>query len=129
MTRFDRLAWRCSWVAPAAWTAALALFILAMAATRAEQQGRADGWRGLVPVGALVAVAAATLAHLIVHHHAVKAGSFPSMGAAERSKLEVALRFRMNYARWRDRMRSEHPELRTRHNRQPQASGHGRDAR
>jgi hypothetical protein len=51
------------------------------------------------------------LAHLVVHYHAVRAGSFSSH--VDRRKLDVGLRFGIGYGAWRELMHSEHPELRS----------------
>jgi hypothetical protein len=99
-----------------------------MLAARSDWETGAHGWRTLVPVGVLIALGVGVLAHMIVHYHAVKAGSFRNIGVSERKRLELALHFRMNYARWRDRMRAEHPELRRRGSRSLRASGRDADA-
>jgi len=122
MTAFDRLAWRCSWLAPAGLLAALGAVVLDAVAGRWDSAP--SPWRNLLPVLALGAGAVGVVAHLVVQYHAVKAGSFSFANSQERSKVEVALRFNMAYGRWRALMRSRHPELRP-HDTSPDRPGHG----
>src|SRR5262245_42172777 len=105
MTPFDKLAWWCSWVAPASLAAAGAAIVLEVIA---KESGSASEWRSFLGPIALCAGAVGVLAHVIVHYHAVKPGSFT--GPDQRSKLEVAVHFGA-YGRWRDAMRAKHPEL------------------
>src|SRR5512134_1130569 len=101
MTGFDRLAWRCSYVAPWALVGAIVSGILA-----SRDASRSNLYAGLAVILACVGI----LAHMVVHYHAVRPASFRR--AKERSRLEVAAYF-SNYAPWRQQMRAEHPELRT----------------
>ncbi len=61
---------------------------------------------------AMAAAAVGLLAHLLVHYHAVRAGSFSDR--ARREKVEAALRLATGYGVWREAMREQHPELRPR---------------
>src|SRR5215470_11533967 len=108
MTPFDKLAWWCSWVAPSSLALAGAAIVLEVIA---KELGSVSDWRSLLGPLALCAGAIGVLAHLIVHYHAVKPGSFT--GADERSKLGVAVHFGA-YGRWRQSMRAKHPELSSR---------------
>ena len=109
VTSFDRLAWRCSWVAPVALTAALAAVALHMA----RVLGSATQSLGqYLPAFAMAAAVVGLLAHLVVQYHAVRPGSFSDR--VRRQKVEVALRLAMGYGVWREAMREQHPELRPR---------------
>ncbi len=118
MTAFDRLAWRCSWVAPAGLAAALVAVGIDAIAT-ALGRASVNGWHALLVPLALGAGTLGGLAHLVVHYHAVKAGSFSNR--VDRAKVGVAVHFNA-YAKWRALMRSEHPELR------PQSSREDRNS-
>jgi hypothetical protein len=118
MTSFDRLAWRCSWVAPWALFACLGAILLDCVAA-AWKVGRPE-WREYLPIVALCSGCVGIVAHVILQYHVVRAGSFAP--DVSRSRLEVALRFNTGYAFWRDLMRVRHPELRS-------AAGHAKGKR
>jgi len=108
MTPLDRLAWRCSWAAPAAFIIAIAVVVVDATFGVARTANR--GLRDYLPIAALAIGAVGLVAHLVVHYHAVRPGSFrPNV---DRLKLDAALRF-MGYSTWRELMRAEHPELRS----------------
>ena len=109
MKPLDRLAWRCSWIAPISLVTAFASLLAYMEAVR-RQTG--ENWRTAILLVSFVAGSLGILAHLVVHYHAIKAGSFRSLKSSERDQLDVALRFSGGYGAWRSHMRREHPELR-----------------
>ena len=125
MTAFDRLAWRCSWIAPAGLGIALGVVLFDAIVTRSGVA--IVGWKELAPVLALVAAVVGVLAGLVVRYHIVKAGSFSSVDRRERSQVEGLLHFDMGYARWRTLMRVQHPELRPHDS--PEQTSHERDVR
>ncbi len=99
MTPFDRLAWRCSYIAPLALVGTLVVGALAFSA-RAHNNALAA-----------VAFALACLsivAHSVVHYHSVRPGSFG--GKRHDPRLGGAMRL-SNYEPWRERMRAEYPQL------------------
>jgi hypothetical protein len=109
MKPFDRLAWRCSWIAPIGLVAGFVSLFAYMEAVR-RQVG--ENWRTTFVVVSFVSWSIGVVTHLVVHYHAIKAGSLSSLKAHERDRLDVALRFSGGYGAWRSHMRREHPELR-----------------
>lgn len=108
MTPFDKLAWRCSSIAPVTFLIALGAVVLDSAAGSAG--GRLNVVRAYLPVMALLLALLGLLAHMVVHYHAIRVGSFPRDNS---SKLETALLFNVGYGKWRTLMRAQHPELRS----------------
>jgi uncharacterized membrane protein YidH (DUF202 family) len=106
MTRFDKLAWRCSSIAPVAFLIAIGAIVLDWAAG-----ARVTSVRAYLPAIALLLAVLGLAAHMIVHYHAIKAGTFPR--GTNRSKLEISMRFNLGYGKWRTLMRAQHPELRS----------------
>jgi hypothetical protein len=109
MTPFDRLAWRCSWVAPFAGCAGVLTLLISIAVARRRPES--DLYDALV-ILTFASWGIGLLSHFVVHYHALKAGSLGLMGLGERARLDVALRFGGGYAWWRAHMRRVHPELR-----------------
>jgi hypothetical protein len=100
MTRFDRVAWVCSWVAPFGWITALAAFALSLIPAGPAIPTRFD--TGL-PVVALAGALVGLLGHTILGYHVLRSRAFSSeaRGALWREYL-----FGVGYQRWRRVMRS-----------------------
>ena len=110
MTSFDRLAWRCSSIAPVAFLAAIGALLLYWAGGGVGTEPSAA--QPYLPVVAFLLIFLGLAAHMVVHYHAVKSGTFPP--GTDRARLEVSVRWGFLYARWRTLMRAQHPELRSR---------------
>ncbi len=110
MTALDRLAWRCSWVAPRALAAALVVVVLDRAA--ALMGVTPDGWRSYLPIAAVVGAGIGLLAHLVVQYHVFRSGGSSRSDESRPTESEQALQIDLAYLRWRNLMREEHPELR-----------------
>ena len=93
MSSFDRVAWYCSWVAPASWIAAILAFVLSLLV------GRDSGLQTTLPGIALVGASLGLLAHTLLTFHVSKARVFSS---DERTALLRALWFGLGYQRWRN---------------------------
>ena len=102
MTRFDRVAWFCSWCAPLGFGVALCAILLNVAL----HTGAAAELRDLLPMIALGAGVLGLVSHTVLTYHVLKA-SF--LTAAERSVLLRALYLGAGYAQWRATMRGEIP--------------------
>ncbi len=96
MTRWERLAWAASWVAPLAWLGVAVAFgvFVSWPALRAHVE--------LLPwlIGAVVLVGFA--AHFVVHYHAMTA---PHFSAEDKGKLRYKLWRGTGYGHWRELMR------------------------
>lgn len=102
MTRFDRVAWFCSWCAPLGFGIAVGASLLRVALPN----GSAAELRELLSMIALGAGVLALLGHAVLTYHILKA-SF--LTATERSALVRALYFGAGYTQWRATMRGEIP--------------------
>ncbi len=96
MSNFDRVAWYCSWVAPASWTVAILAFILSVFVERESALPTT------LPGIALVAASLGLVAHMLLTFHVSRARLFSS---DERAALLRALWFGLGYQRWRNVVR------------------------
>src|SRR5260221_3213524 len=103
MSDFDRLAWVCSWIAPASWLVAAGSFFLSLIA---QGQGAA-GWGLQSALAAIVFVAAmlGLLTQTVLALHVSRSRRFSS---AERNALFRALWLGFGYRLWRHTMLTAH---------------------
>src|SRR4051794_11432197 len=101
MTTFDRVAWTCSWLAPAGWLLALAAFSLSLVIGRPA--ATVSDVSTSLPAVALAAASLGLIAHTILGYHVLKARAFTP---EERSRLWRDYLLGLGYRRWRRTMRS-----------------------
>lgn len=103
MSDFDRLAWICSGIAPAAWLVAAAGFLLGLLAHRQGAAG--SGLQSALPAIVLAVALSGLLAHTVLALHVSRSRRFSS---AERNALFRALWLGFGYQLWRRTMRAPH---------------------
>jgi len=100
MTNFDRMAWYCSWLAPAGWIAALLAFLLTLAVGRQALANTVV--QASLPLLALAGAGLGLAAHTILGYHVLKSRVFSS---EERQALWRNYLVGLGYQRWRNVMR------------------------
>jgi hypothetical protein len=101
MKSFDHLAWLCSWLAPASWTAVVAAILLNVSAAKLGQPPNA--LQAGLPIIALAFGSLGLVSGALLGYHVLKSRLF---SAAERKMLTRHLWFGLGYAHWRRLMRS-----------------------
>jgi hypothetical protein len=96
LTRWERLVWAASWIAPLAWLTTAIAFGLVVAWPTLRARPEIVPWA----LGAIALIAFA--AHFVVHHHAMTAAHF---SAEEKGKLRYKLWRGTGYRDWRALMR------------------------
>jgi hypothetical protein len=96
MTRWERLVWAASWVAPLAWLAVLVVFGVFVSWSALKARPDMFAWA----LGAVMLIGFA--AHFLVHHHAMTAAHFST---DEKGKLRYKLWRGTGYGHWRELMR------------------------
>jgi hypothetical protein len=100
MTTFDRVAWYCSWLAPAGWIIALLAFLLSVGVGRQALLTLAA--QDSLPALALLGASVGLVAHTILGYHVLKS---PVFSSEERQDLWRNYMVGLGYHRWRRIMR------------------------
>ena len=100
LTAFDRLAWVCSWLAPAGWGLTVAGIVAEILLQRLDGGGRVNS---VLPLVVFPAASIGLLAQLVLTYHVQKR---PLFSENERRTLWRALYFGGGYRLWRMAMRA-----------------------